>query len=103
MIEYFKILDHRMRNQGGQNDGLKLWDERIRKNTNDQDSVTSYNKHHGLSGVLGGNEGNFNFPLTGLGLQEPIGWLTELLPAVKKDFSIIVVMDGRYTQHQIAN
>ena len=71
-----------MRNQGGQGDNLRLWPERIRKNSNGEDSAANYNKNHGLSGVLGGNEGSFNFPITGLGMQEPIGLLTELLPAV---------------------
>ena len=53
-----------------------------------------FNKHHTLNGVLFGSEQGENFPLTGIGMKEPISIMKELRAEVDVDFTIILILDG---------
>ena len=68
---YFEKMENRIRNQGSQPDGQKLWPPAIKRDPEGPDSVSNFNKSHLLAGVIGGNEFGQNFPLVGLGFQVP--------------------------------
>ena len=51
---------------------------------------------------MGGNECGAHFPLTGLGMMEPIGLLGEMNTASKYyRYSIIIIMDGKKDNHGV--
>ena len=56
---------------------------------------------HTLNGVLFGSEYGRDFPLTGIGMKEPINILKELRAETKADYSIILILDGVRDNYQL--